>query len=403
MSRRAGLWIAFAFVHVITAALGFVFPNIPMGDVYLVYEPWARDAVSGTAIMGITAPWIYPQLAIVPMVLALGVEWIAGYEIAWALVVTAANALAFALLVGRGRSVGRTRAAAFWLAFILLLGPVGMYRLDGVTVSLALAGCLWLVGRPLLASILLSVATWMKVWPAALLAAAVIAVRRRLAVLGGALVVTAFTVIAVAAAGGAPHLFGFVDGQTGRGLQLEAPVTAWYLWQAVAGAGDAFVYYDREILTFQVTGAGVDAVIAVMTPMLALAVLGIAALGALKAWRGASFAALFPALALALVLAFIVFNKVGSPQFLTWIIAPVALGLVIDRRRWTWPAVAALAAALLTQLVYPLLYHRLIVADGFAAGVLTLRNVLLILLLTWAVVRVVRVPARPRHPIPTAA
>ena len=403
MSRRAGLWIAFAFVHATVAALGFVLPNLPMGDVYLVYEPWARSAVDGTEIMGVTAPWVYPQLALVPMVLALGVEWIAGYEIAWALLVTAANALAFALLVGRGRSAGRTSAAAFWLAFLLLLGPVGMYRLDGLTVSLALAGCLWLVGRPLLASILLAVATWMKVWPAALLAAAVIAVRRRLAVLGGAAVVTGLTVALVASAGGAAHVLGFVEGQTGRGLQLEAPVTALYLWQAVAGVDEAFVYYDSDILTFQVTGAGVDAVIALMTPLLAVAVLAIALLGAAKAWRGAGFAALFPPLALALVLAFIVFNKVGSPQFLTWIIAPLALGLVLDRRRWRWPAVAALGAALLTQLVYPLLYDRLIVADAFAAGVLTLRNALLIALLVWAIVRVARVRRRPRHPITSLA
>lgn len=402
MSRRAGLWIAFVFVHVVVAVLGIAEPNIPMGDVYLVYEPWARAAASGSAVMGVTEPWVYPQLALVPMLLALGVEWIAGYEIAWALLVAAANALAFGLLVGRGRSAGRTRAAAFWLAFLLLLGPVGLYRLDGATVSLAVAGCLWLVGRPLLASILLAAATWMKVWPAPLLAAAVIAVRRRLAVVAGALIVSALTLGAVAAAGGAAHAFGFVAGQTGRGLQLEAPVTAWYLWQAVAGVEGAFVYYDSEILTFQVTGANVDAVIAVMTPLLAVAVLAVAGLGAVKAWRGASFAALFPPLSLSLVLAFIVFNKVGSPQFLVWIIAPVVLGLVIERRRWVAPALAALVAALLTHLVYPLLYDRLIVADGFAAGVLTLRNAVLVVLLAWAVTRVARVPARPRHPIPAA-
>lgn len=394
VSRRAGLWVAFVLVHLVTAFLGFVEPNLPMGDVYLVYEPWARGAVGGGAIPGVTEQWVYPQLALAPIVLALGLEWIAGYEIAWAVLVTTLDALAFALLVGRGRSAGRTLAAAFWLAFALLLGPVGMYRLDAVTVPLAIAGCLWLIGRPALAATLLAIATWIKVWPAALLAAAVIAVRRRLVLVGMAAAVGAGVLIAVMAAGGARHAFGFVAGQTGRGLQLEAPVTAWYLWQAVAGVDDAFVYYDSGILTFQVTGADVDAVIAAMTPLLAVTVLAVAALGAWRAWRGASFAALFPALALALVLAFIVTNKVGSPQFQTWIIAPIVLGLVIDRRRWRSPAVAALVIALLTHLVYPLLYNRLIVADALAAGVLTARNALLIALMAWAVVRVVRAPQR---------
>lgn len=396
MSRRAWLWIGFVLVHLMVATLGFAYPNRPMGDVTLVYEPWARAAIEQGAIPGIAHEWIYPQLAIVPMVLALGLEWIAGYELAWAALVTAANALAFALLLGRGRSVGRTLAAAFWLAFILLLGPVGMYRIDAITVPLALAGVLWLVGRPLLASILLSAATWMKVWPAALLAAAVIAVRRRLVVIAGAAIVTGLTLLAILVAGGGAHAFGFVAGQTGRGLQLEAPVTAWYLWQAVAGVPGADIYYDTDILTFQVTGANVDAVIAVMTPLLVLAVLGVAVVGAVQAWRGARFAALFPPLALALVLAFIVFNKVGSPQFQTWLVAPIVIGLVLDRRRWWGAAAVVLVAALLTQLIYPVMYADLILADGLAAAVLTVRNLLLIGLLAWAVVRVVRAPVRAR-------
>ncbi|WP_019182221.1 glycosyltransferase 87 family protein [Microbacterium yannicii] len=396
MSRRAWLWIAFVIVHLVVATLGFLMPNIPMGDVYLVYEPWARSALGGFGVMGVTEEWIYPQLAIVPMVLALGLSWIGSYPIAWALLVTLADALAFALLLGHGRSNGRAIAAGFWLAFILLLGPVGLYRLDAVTVPLAIAGCLWLAGRPLIASVLLAVATWMKVWPAALLAAAVIALRRRLTVIAGALLVTAVTVFVVVAAGGGAHVLGFVAGQTGRGLQVEAPVTGLFLWQAVAGVPGATVYYDLDILTFQVTGAGVDAVIAAMTPVLALAVIAVAALGAFVAWRGGSFAALFPPLALGLVLAFIVFNKVGSPQFLTWLIAPVVMGLVLDRRRWLVPAVTALTAALLTQLVYPVLYDRIIVADALAATVLTLRNVVMIALFAWAVVRLARVPRRPR-------
>ena len=90
---------------------GFTMPNQPMGDVYLVYEPWARDALAGHGIVGIDGEWVYPQLALLPMLLAQGLEWIAGYEVAWALMVTALDALAFALLVGRGRSAGRTTAA----------------------------------------------------------------------------------------------------------------------------------------------------------------------------------------------------------------------------------------------------------------------------------------------------
>ena len=403
MSRRAVLWVAFVLVHLVVAIAGFALPNQPMGDLYFVYEPWSLDALQGRGIAGIASEWVYPQLALVPMVLAHSLEWIAGYEVAWALMVTGFDALAFGLLVGRGRSAGRAAAASFWLAYALLLGPIGMYRIDAVTVPLAIAACLWLAGRPLLASVLLAVATWIKVWPAALLAAAFIAVRRRMAIAGGALLVTAVTVWSVIALGGATHVLGFVAGQTGRGVQFEAPVAMYHVWRAALGLGDSFLYYDDEFLTVQVTGPGIDAVIAVMTPLLLLAVAAIAAVGAMKAWRGASFVALFPPLSLSLVLALIALNKVGSPQFVTWIIAPIAFGLVLDRRRW-WPiAIAALGLALLTQLGYPLLYGELMGARPAAVAVLTVRNLLTVALFVWAIVRLVRVPRRSRHPLVTPA
>ncbi|MEJ1156432.1 hypothetical protein [Microbacterium marmarense] len=397
MSTRAGLWVSFVLVHVIVAALGFVWPSQPMGDVYFVYEPWSLNALAGRSIVGITEAWVYPQWALLPMVLAHAFEWIAGYEIAWALLVTLADALAFAVLLGNGRSRGRVTAAAFWLAFTLLLGPVGMYRLDAITVPLAIAGCLWLVGRPALASTLLAIATWMKVWPAALLATAVIVLRSRLTVIAGALVVTGATIIVIVLGGGSSFVFGFVAGQTERGLQLEAPVSAYYLWRAVAGIEGSFIFYDPTILTFQVTGPQVDTVIAVMTPLLVVAALAVAALGAFKAWRGAGFAALFAPLALALVLTFWAVNKVGSPQFLTWIIAPIALGLVINRQRWFGIAITALVAAALTQIVYPLLYDKLLTAAPIAAAALTARNALMIALLVWSVVLVARVPVPARR------
>ena len=146
-----------------------------------VYEPWSTWAIEGRAIVGITEPWVYPQLALVPMVLAQGFAWIAGYEVAWAILVDALRrarvrdarrqAAARAGRIDRGVVLARVHRCCS--------GRSACTASTAITVPLALAGCLWLVGRPWLGSILLAVATWIKVWPAALLAAAVIAVRRR--------------------------------------------------------------------------------------------------------------------------------------------------------------------------------------------------------------------------------
>ncbi|WP_203580503.1 glycosyltransferase 87 family protein [Microbacterium hibisci] len=395
MSRRAWVWIAFVLVHAVVIWLGFVDDHAASWDVGQLYRWWAWQTLHGEAFPGITEDWIYPALAHLPILLTGVFYPLVDYTLVWGLLVTALDAAAFAVLVGRGRSRGRLIAAWFWLAATLALGGVGMFRLDAVTVPLAVAGSLWLVGRPWLGSALLAVATWIKVWPAAILAAGVIAVRRRLAIVGAATAVSAIVVAAVLLAGGGAHLLGFVGDQTSRGLQIEAPVSTFYMLLAVARHPGAAVVHDDELITFQVQGPGVDAVIAAMTPVLLVGMLALAATGAVKVWRGATFAALFPPLAAALVLGFIVLNKVGSPQYMTWLIAPLVVGLVLDVRRWWRPAALAVVILALTQGVFPFWYDAILVLRPVEVWMLVLRNVLLVVLFVWVVVRLARVRVRP--------
>ena len=198
-------------------------------------------------------------------------------------------------------------------------------------------------------------------------------------------------------------MLGFVTEQTGRGLQIEAPVSTWWLWQAALDPLHASLYYDSEILTFQVKGPLVEVVSALMTPLLALAVAAVVALGAMKVARGASYARLMPPLSLALVLVFIVFNKVGSPQFHTWLIAPLVLAVVLNRHR-AWPTVVlGLLCAGLTQLVYPIMYGEVLAANPAGLAVLTARNVVLVILLVVAVTQLARVPGRRSAAAPVPA
>ncbi len=397
------LWIGFAVVHVLLVSVEFLTGRSAAWDVDQLYRWWADLVVAGVQIPGITEAWVYPAFALVPIMLARLLATVVDYTFAWAVLVTAVDALAFALLIGNAASRGRRAAAWFWLLAMAALGAVGVFRLDALTVPLAVAGGLWLVGRPWIGSALLATATWLKVWPAAMLAAAFIAVRRRWAVLGGAVAVSALIVLAVVAAGGAPYLLSFVGDQTTRGLQIEAPVSTVYLWLAVLGDPGAWVYYDADMITFQITGPNVDPVIAAMTPLMAVAMLAVAALGAAAAWRGARFAALFPPLALSLVLAFIVFNKVGSPQYMTWLIPPLVIGLVLDRGHWRLPAIATLFTLALTQLIFPWFYDTLLAVSPLMVAVITVRNALLVGLFGWTVVRLALVTAaavRSRIPVP---
>ncbi|WP_455904590.1 hypothetical protein [Microbacterium sp.] len=397
--RLVALWSAFGLVHLFTAVAGWLYPSQPMGDVVLVYEPWSSAALSGGAIVGVTETWVYPQLALVPMLLAkiLSTPLIAvmgasgAYLIAWAVLVTVLDAIAFAVLVGRSPSQPRRMAAWFWITALLLLRPIAMYRIDAITVPLAVIGGLWLVRRPAAAAALLAIGAWIKIWPGALLVAAVVAARSRMRVLLTAAAVSAAVVVVLVAFGADAEIFGFLTEQTGRGLQIEAVAATPFLWLAIAGA--ARIEYSFDILTFQISAQGADAVSAVLTPLMAVFVVVITVIGALKASRGASFARLFPPLALSLVTTLIVANKVGSPQFQTWLIAPAVLWLVLDRTRAAAPALLVLALCALTCLIYPLSYDALLRAETLPVAILTLRNIVLVVLLAVGIRALVRVPA----------
>ncbi|WP_144880894.1 DUF2029 domain-containing protein [Microbacterium paraoxydans] len=399
-----GLWIAFLLVHLLTAGLGWVYPSQPMGDVVLVYEPWAAAAWSGGEIVGVTESWVYPQLALLPMMLAavlaapflplLGVS--GAYLIGWALLVTVLDAVAFAVLVGRGHVRARRTAAWFWCAALLLLGPIALYRIDAVTVPIAVVAGLWLVTRPTIAAALLTIGAWIKIWPGALLLAAVVAARARLRMLLAAAGVTAGVVVVLLLLGADTEILGFLTAQTGRGLQIEAVAATPFLWMAVTGA--ARIEYSYDILTFQIVAPGAEALATILTPLLVLAAAVVTVVGGVKAARGASFARLFPPLALLLVTVLIALNKVGSPQFQTWLLAPVILWLVLDRRRARTAAALVLALCLLTCLVYPLSYDGLLRAEAAPVLLLTMRNALLVVLAAVSAVALARVPAvrRPR-------
>lgn len=404
-TRVVVLWCAFLVVHLVTAAAGWVYPSQPMGDVVLVYEPWASSALGGGAIVGVSETWVYPQLALVPMLLAKGLAvplvpllGVSGaYLVAWAVLVTALDAVAFGVLIGRAPSRPRRVAAWFWCGAILLLGPIAMYRIDAVTVPLAVVGGLWLASRPVVAAALLTAGAWIKIWPGALLLAALVAVRARFRMLLAAAAVTAGVIVVLLLLGADTELFGFLTEQTGRGLQIEAVAATPFLWLAVSGA--ARIEYSFEILTFQIVAPAADAVTAVLTPLMALAAVAVTAIGAVKALRGASFPRLFPPLALSLVAVLIVTNKVGSPQFQTWLIAPVVLWIAFDGIRARVPALLVLTLCALTCLVYPLSYDALLRAELLPVLVLTLRNILLLVLLAVGIRALVRVPAH--HPSKT--
>lgn len=398
MTRRPWLlWAAFLAAHALVAVAGWLLPSQPMGDVVLVYQPWSQSALGGDPVVGITESWVYPQLALVPMLLAhsLALPFVpllgttGAYLVGWALLVTICDALGLAVLL-RGGGRHRRTAAWFWTAALVLLGPIAIYRIDALTVPLAIAGCLWLTSRPSLGAAALTVGAWIKIWPGALLLAATAVGRRSLRLMLTAAGVSAVIVVALLALGAGDRLFGFLAAQTGRGLQIEAVAATPFLWAATRG--EARIEYSLDILTYQIAAPAASEVAAAATPTMAVVVSAIVLLGILRARRGASWQRLLPPLALALIAALIITNKVGSPQFTTWLIAPAMLWIVFDRARSRIPAALVLLLCTLTFCVYPLTYDGLLAAHLLPVLLVSLRNAMLVVLLAIAVRAMLRTP-----------
>ncbi|WP_298122236.1 glycosyltransferase 87 family protein [uncultured Aurantimicrobium sp.] len=372
------MWFAFGLISLWLGWQGFVAEAVPYGDVSFVYEFWAGQAAGGAGIVGIDSQWVYPAVALVPILLPL----FAGpglYPIGWIVLVTLLNAGAFAYLLysaqGTQRNTLQRTAAWWWLVFMLLLGPIAVARLDSIVTPLAIVGLLMAVQRPAIAGALLAIATWIKVWPAALIAAVLVAVHKRKTVLISVLVTSAVVIAIAVILGGAANIFSFLGQQTTRGLQIEAPLATPFLWLAAFHEQGYAVYYDTVILTFQVMGEGTGVAADLSSLLLGLGFIGTLMWGLWLHRRGSDPSHVLPAVALSLTVVLIVFNKVGSPQYIGWLAAPIIAGLVLEQRRFFAPAVIALVLGALTQAFYPYLYNGLLNVQPLELSILTLRNI----------------------------
>ncbi|RFA20309.1 hypothetical protein B7R25_09980 [Subtercola boreus] len=408
--------MVFAAVHLLLGYIGLTAPTVPWGDVTFVYSSWVQNGFDGYWV-GLDGPFVYPLLALAPMI-AAEMFGSALYGTGWFVLVILANGAVLAFIlnsratrvapaieaqagagVGSAAKAGETEdahpdafapnirfvAAWWWLAFLLLLGPVALGRIDTFEVDLVIVGLLLAIRRPAVAGVLLAAATWVKVWPIAMVVALVIALKRRVTVAIAASVAAVAIAAAGLALGAGANLFSFIGQQTSRGLQIEAPVSTPWMWAAYFQPRAQLVYYDQDILTFQVKGAGASIADVITTPLLAVALLAVLLLGVWVVRSGAPVTRVLPPLALALVTSLIVFNKVGSPQFMLWISAPVILGLIWQGKGFRTFAIITAVLAALTQVIYPYYYDWLISLDPLMLLALTVRNILVCVLFVLAV------------------
>jgi hypothetical protein len=167
----------------------------------------------------------------------------------------------------------------------------------------------------------------------------------------------------------------FLAHQASRGLEIESvAATPLMIWRQ-AGWAETIVY---RFGAFQLSGWPVR--LAQDASLLGLVLAAAAVLGwrlliasGRARWRP-EFVADAP---LAATLLFLVVSPVLSPQYLLWVLGLAAACLATGHTTQRPVAVAVLAAAGLTQLIFPIGWPSLLLGSAQATGVLVARNVLL--------------------------
>ncbi len=390
--RPSAVWAAFLAVHVWIGFVGVAWiPKAAFWDLDL-YRYWVWLGVHTGQWPALDVAWVYPAGGLLPMILAGigGLGYGSGFALVWCLMVTALDAAAFAVLLRRRHGIV---AGWWWTAFLLLLGPIAVGRLDAMVAPLVVVGLLWGLDRPAVASFLLTAGAWIKVAPGALVASLFLVARRpwRDAVVP-AVATSAVVVGTVVGLGGREHVASFLLEQGARGLQIEAVgATPWVLGALFTSRIER--WFSDDIGSWEIRGLGTAQMADLLGALFAIGL--IAAVGLLwwrrqrlgrRLWtdRVARSEVLIRG-ALLLTLAMLVFNKVGSPQYMSWLTGPVVAALAIGLPGWRRTAGLVLAVGAATQIVFPWWYWEITHGGAGTTLILAGRNVALVVLLVWTV------------------
>ncbi|GAB2816824.1 glycosyltransferase family 87 protein [Alpinimonas psychrophila] len=386
---KRNLWLAILGTHAVffIGLSGTMLAGNVQGDLQ-IYRHWAFQGLVHGSWPGIDFAWVYPEIALGPIVFA-GLWGFGFYLFVWLCMISVLNIASFIVLLGRRTSRSRMIAAWWWLAILFVLSPVALLRLDGLTAPMVVIALALLARWPLATGFILATATWIKVWPAAIFLAIVATSRNWLAVVMAGIITSAAFVAAILAVGAGDNISSFITMQSTRNLQLEAPVAAPWLWMSVAEQPGFLRFYGESLETWEVTGPGSAFVAKLMTPLMAIAVVAIMGLLWRARKRGAPSQELLLVGSLALATSMVVFNKVGSPQYMLWLVPIVVVGIALNTRSWRVPGNLMMAISIMTTMVFPIFYMPLVNGSRYAAVLLTSRNALLVILLGWTIMRLV--------------
>jgi Glycosyltransferase family 87 len=289
------------------------------------------------------------------------------------------------------RSAGRRHDTAidFWLIFVPLIGPLSYLRFDMLPAVLAGGALLAARRKPWVTGALTGLGAAIKLWPA-LLIGAFMSYRADRRPAGIAFVVVGFGLALISLIfGGWLRLISPLTWQSDRGLQIES-IWATPLMLARAVKPDYWTVDMSRYQAYEIFGSGVEAWV-MISNIATLFGLALIILLTIRAFRyDGSTPAAIGFVIVAIVAIMTITNKTLSPQYLLWLGGPMAALLVFrpqalpgERSAINRMAGQLLILAVLTQLVYPLLYDSYLGLQGqamiiIATVVTAIRNLALV-------------------------
>ncbi|MER7045647.1 glycosyltransferase family 87 protein [Streptomyces jumonjinensis] len=332
------------------------------GEVHQLYRGWYDQLVHGVFPLG-DATWQYPPGAAIVFLSPAALPWLTYFQ-AFVALVLLADAVVTAALARAG-----VRGAWFWVCGLPLLLNLPLARYDVPVTAVAVLALLTLRGRPHLGGALAGIGALIKVWPLLTILGTPRG-RTTRTVWGSA--VAAVAVLTAVLLTGFSHPLDFLRQQGARGVQIESlGGTALQLAGRWGWSGEVGYQYGA----FEFTGPYVSSV-ARLSLALSLGALCWLVLWRIRARRWGP-ATPYDA-ALAAVLLFTVTSRVISPQYLIWLIGLAAVCLTSRHTTQRPVALLMAPAAVLSALVFPLLYDEVVHGTTLGCLLMVLRNGLLL-------------------------
>lgn len=382
-------WTAYLIAHVSVFVHLKTFGDLGFRDVYL-YHFWQRVSPAPVFQMD----WVYPIGAAVPMSLIRFVPDQNDYLLAWLAMVAIANAVLVYFVGTRLRN--GVVAVVWWMAFIAFIGPTAFARLDAFSSALAI-GAVVLLGRQTpVASGMLASAGWIKVAHFFWLPILFVTSKKPWREVFVPFALVTGIVGAVAWFGGAgSRLFGFVTNQSVRGLQSESTLGAWFHAARIRG-GDYWLEYNDEIYTVEFIG-DLPNLVARYSDYLMFAAVGLITLltwRAMRRRRSEQMRWITWGL-LGVTVSLLLFNKVGSPQLMIWLAAPMMLlisqsGKAVSKRTAVVLASLVLVAGGASQIIFPLFYQEFFDLEPWVMAAYFARSLILVGLFLASVIALAR-------------